>query len=771
MVGRRSAVQTLTQDLNFLASRCVADPQAYWEEFTEQRQQFQALASLVELDPTSRHERLGRLVAFLATVSGAYPAACRAVADWLSVLLKDRALALHPELRYVLVQALTRFRARDATQFVAAPDAVELYLQLLRCRDKSLRRLVSGNMLAELRQTRDKHRPLHEKIKTRLLQASQQILPDADPSTAKPIIRFFFMAYRRNLWRGDARLIQLLADTCFHANTGIAARACRFLLEADAVDQGSAESDRDAESLSSTSAEGDGATRANTLAGKSMKLPVDSSSVRMLNTRFKRTQKKSSRRKHRFQRQLRRTLQHDQAVDRVAEADAAESRLIVQPVLMMIYDPQAFTERLLNRLRERQEKFEFRLLVLQLACRCAGAHHLIVPPLYSVLQRYLTPSQREEKQILAMLVDAIHSEVPAELVTPILRHLAYYFVSDRRADEVVAVGLNTIRELCARVPEAMDPILLQDLVQYRKSRCRGIMMAARSVLQLYRRVKPTLLPRRERGRPLKASITGRDCAPGASNSTSSATSTLDETGDLVPGDEERSASETASSVSDVSATSWIDASSDVDARVLESPGRSDAIALASSSKGCVSKEEFAAERNATAAGSESAIPTGSACDGTGEGQYWKLQTQQNRFEAGLVSMKRSPEGASTSCGTRTEIDGVTQSAATDTISAHHLLEPSPEATQVRYEEPFRPMKPDRLESTFVRRRRTLEERLETVRRGRQDRPRYSGDPHRHHKKTGGLSNAEKAKRKQIAMMRPKIIREKQHRRRNKKIRR
>jgi len=82
---------------------------------------------------------------------------------------------------------------------------------------------------------------------------------------------------------------------------------------------------------------------------------------------------------------------------------------------------------------------------------------------------------------------------------------------------------------------------------------------------------------------------------------------------------------------------------------------------------------------------------------------------------------------------------------------------------VRFEEPFCPASPQRLESAFKRRRRSLEERLASVQRGRLDRPRYSGDPHRHHKKVGGLSNAEKAKRKPMAMLRPKIFRQKRNR--------
>merc|ERR1711988_387988 len=62
------------------------------------------------------------------------------------------------------------------------------------------------------------------------------------------------------------------------------------------------------------------------------------------------------------------------------------------------------------------------------------------------------------------------------------------------------VGVNAIREACRRCPLAMNETLLQDLVQYKKSKNKGVSMAARSLLALYREVNPTLLKRKERGK-------------------------------------------------------------------------------------------------------------------------------------------------------------------------------------------------------------------------------------------------------------------------------
>ena len=51
--------------------------------------------------------------------------------------------------------------------------------------------------------------------------------------------------------------------------------------------------------------------------------------------------------------------------------------------------------------------------------------------------------------------------------------VANHFVSERNADEVMVVGLNAIREVCARAPLVMNEDLLQDLTQYKSYRNKG----------------------------------------------------------------------------------------------------------------------------------------------------------------------------------------------------------------------------------------------------------------------------------------------------------
>lgn len=58
--------------------------------------------------------------------------------------------------------------------------------------------------------------------------------------------------------------------------------------------------------------------------------------------------------------------------------------------------------------------------------------------------------------------------------------------------------LNAIREMCSRAPLVMTEDLLRDLAQYKNYRERSVMMAAKSLIHVYRSSMPHLLHKKDR---------------------------------------------------------------------------------------------------------------------------------------------------------------------------------------------------------------------------------------------------------------------------------
>ena len=169
----------------------------------------------------------------------------------------------------------------------------------------------------------------------------------------------------------------------------------------------------------------------------------------------------------------------------------------------LLHDPQGFAEALFSKhLQHNKSKLnlEQKLLVLQLLSRLIGLHKLTLLSLYSYFIKHLSPRQPSVTSFLASLAQATHSLVPPDVLEPLVQKIANEFVSEAAASEVASAGLNAIREICARQPLAMNDTLLQDLVMYRKSKDKGVMMAAKGLLSLYRDVGADMLRKKDRGK-------------------------------------------------------------------------------------------------------------------------------------------------------------------------------------------------------------------------------------------------------------------------------
>lgn len=171
--------------------------------------------------------------------------------------------------------------------------------------------------------------------------------------------------------------------------------------------------------------------------------------------------------------------------------------------LHLLHDPQGFAEGLFSKhLQNTKSKLnlEQKLLVLQLVSRLVGLHKLTLIHLYSYFQKYLTPRQPSVTSFLASLAQSTHNLVPPDVIEPLVQKIANEFVSEASAAEIASAGLNAIREICTRQPLAMNEALLQDLVMYKQSKDKGVMMAAKGLLGLYRKVGAEMLKKRDRGK-------------------------------------------------------------------------------------------------------------------------------------------------------------------------------------------------------------------------------------------------------------------------------
>lgn len=172
----------------------------------------------------------------------------------------------------------------------------------------------------------------------------------------------------------------------------------------------------------------------------------------------------------------------------------------------LIHNPQGMAESLFKQLQSSTERFEVKLMHMDVISRLIGIHQLFLFPFYTYIGRYLQPHQRLVTRILQFAAQASHELVPNDVIEPILKVIANNFITERNSSDVMAIGLNATREICQRCPLAMSEDLLRDLALYKTYKDKSVMMAARSLIMLYREQLPSMLHKKDRGRLTEAQI-------------------------------------------------------------------------------------------------------------------------------------------------------------------------------------------------------------------------------------------------------------------------
>lgn len=434
------------------------DPEAYRSEFLMQLRHYESEYQLFLLQPAKESAHFGALVSFLSHVAKCYP---REMADFpaqVMKLLRENYLVLEQDLRRTLVQALMLMRNRN---LVDAITLLKLFFELFRCPDKRLRELLYKHIVSDIRQLNAVSK--NEKVNKALQNFLFEMLQDENEQAALKSLQVLVDLFKRKVWH-DQRSVNVIVTACTSKNAKLLVMAINFFL---GIDDDILEDEEKQK--------------------KEKKQLVDVD----YHSHSKKTRKR-----------------HRETVEALKKNKRARKREIefqaTFPAIEMLNDPQGVVEKQFKMLKACTERFEVKLLMMNFISRVIGFHRLVLLPFYPLLQRYLQSHQQNVTQVLAYLVQSCHDDIPPEELLPLVKSIAHNFITERCSSEVIAVGINAVREVFRRVPlvlecEGMD-VLIADLIMYSKSRDKSAVMAARGVLNLIREIHPTLLKRKERGK-------------------------------------------------------------------------------------------------------------------------------------------------------------------------------------------------------------------------------------------------------------------------------
>ncbi|KAJ7327227.1 hypothetical protein JRQ81_016986 [Phrynocephalus forsythii] len=479
MAGRNN--NKLPLNLPQLQNLIKRDPPSYTEEFLQQYRHYQANVEIFKLQPAKSNKELAELVIFLAQVGHCYPDHLEDFPQQLKELLSYNHTVLDPDLRMTFCKALILLRNKN---LINPTSLLELFFELLRCHDKFLRKTLYTHIVTDIKNINAKHK--NNKLNRTLQSFMYTMLQDSNPTAAKISLDVMVELYRRNIWN-DAKTVNVITTACFSKVTKIQVAGLKFFLGKDEDEK----KDSDSESED------------------------DSPTARDLMVRYS-TGRKTTKNKKKLEKAMKVLKKHKKK---------KKPEVFNFSAIHLIHDPQDFAEKLLKQLESSKERFEVKMMHMDLISRLVGIHELFLFNFYPFVQRFLQPHQREVTKILLFAAQASHQLVPPEIIQSVLLTVANNFVTDKNSGEVMTVGINAIKEISARCPLAMTEDLLQDLAQYRSHKNKNVMMSARTLIHLFRSLNPQMLQKKFRGKPTEATseakiheygeLDAKDYIPGA----------------------------------------------------------------------------------------------------------------------------------------------------------------------------------------------------------------------------------------------------------------
>uniref|UniRef100_A0A8C5NVC4 Protein SDA1 n=1 Tax=Jaculus jaculus TaxID=51337 RepID=A0A8C5NVC4_JACJA len=440
----------LPSNLPQLQNLIKRDPPAYIEEFLQQYNHYKSNVEIFKLQPNKPSKELTELVMFMAQIGHCYPDHLSNFPQELKDLLSYNHTVLDPDLRMTFCKALILLRNKN---LINPSCLLELFFELLRCHDKLLRKTLYTHIVTDIKNINSKHK--NNKVNTVLQNFMYTMLRDSNATAAKMSLDVMIELYRRNIWN-DAKTVNVITTACFSKVTKILVAALTFFLGKDEDEKQNSDSESEDEGLT----------------------------ARDLLVQYA-TGKKSSKNKKKLEKAMK-VLKK--------QKKKKKPEVFNFSAIHLIHDPQDFAEKLLKQLESSKERFEVKMMLMNLISRLVGIHELFLFNFYPFVQRFLQPHQREVTKILLFAAQASHHLVPPEVRT------------------ITCSGphtINAIKEITARCPLAMTEELLQDLAQYKTHKDKNVMMSARTLIQLFRTLNPQMLQKKFRGKPTEASIEAR----------------------------------------------------------------------------------------------------------------------------------------------------------------------------------------------------------------------------------------------------------------------
>lgn len=449
------------EDINAFLLKIQRNPDHYADEVAFLLKVYLKEYEKVKANPGEPNDQFYKLLDFFGHVFEYYEADLKFLADSYQDLLRNFPDQLDRDLRFKLAYGLVLFSRKGYWNEIVA---IKFFLDLLALKDKEIRSLIFRHMI----QLIDKvdHQGRKSEVHKELLDHISERTKDADHGYAKNIYKLLIALMKKNIWR-DAKVVNQIAEGTYHDNQSIVILSCHFLIE-----------NVDNEDLEISSDEEE--DRLNTLKkGKQAKF---------LAIHKKKTKGEKSR--------------MDKIKKKVRKAHGTGKTKENTNFLMieLLYNPLSLCDKIFNKLKSSKMPFRAKLVQMGLMSRIIWRFELIFPNYFHYMHRYIKSNNNELPAVFTALAGCCHARTPMSELQPIVALILQNFANEAAPYDRLVMGVNTLKEICLRIPEAMEEDDIYQICLLRKIKHKHVAGSIRSFINLWRGIDPKKLKKDYRGR-------------------------------------------------------------------------------------------------------------------------------------------------------------------------------------------------------------------------------------------------------------------------------
>jgi protein SDA1 len=274
----------------------------------------------------------------MSHVAPCYERECEQFSIQMMELMENNAGSLHAEVRTKVLQALMLLRNREMLNPLSM---LQLSFKLFSVQDKALRISLSDYIINDIKGI-NLHKT-NDKLNRRVQALLFSLLSEDTTVAARKTVYILSELYRRKIWT-DARTVNVIASACVSKATRIMVAGLKFFLGIETKMHEDEEEEEEKKGAGVKAAE----------------INYHSHS-----------KKTKARARH--------TKRQQEAVAKIKRKAASGEEIAVPlfPAIQLIHDPQNLVEQLFKRLRQSTERFEVKLLIMNLISRLIGCHELV----------------------------------------------------------------------------------------------------------------------------------------------------------------------------------------------------------------------------------------------------------------------------------------------------------------------------------------------------------------------------------------------------------